>query len=44
MTWSVYQHWDPVKVCVVGRSYKPGVTSDLHRVDIKQNYFKEKTQ
>jgi len=21
MTWSVYQHWDPLKVCVVGRSY-----------------------
>jgi len=23
MTWSVYQHWDPLKVCVVGRSYPP---------------------
>lgn len=23
MTLSVYQHWDPLKVCVVGRSYPP---------------------
>lgn len=23
MTWSVYQHWDPLRVCVVGRSYPP---------------------
>jgi hypothetical protein len=23
MVWSVYQHWDPLKVCVVGRSYPP---------------------
>jgi hypothetical protein len=23
MTWSVYQHWDPLKVCMVGRSYPP---------------------
>jgi hypothetical protein len=23
VTWSVYQHWDPLKVCVVGRSYPP---------------------
>lgn len=21
--YSVYQHWDPLKVCVVGRSYPP---------------------
>ena len=23
MTYSVYQHWDPLKVCIVGRSYTP---------------------
>jgi len=23
MVWSVYQHWDPLRVCVVGRSYPP---------------------
>lgn len=23
MTFSVYQHWDPLKVCVVGKSYPP---------------------
>ena len=25
MTYSVYQHWDPLKVCIVGRSYSPKV-------------------
>ena len=25
--YSVYQHWDPLKVCVVGRSYNPGFYS-----------------
>ena len=23
MSYSVYQHWDPLKVCIVGRSYPP---------------------
>jgi N-dimethylarginine dimethylaminohydrolase len=23
MTYSVYQHWDPLKVCIVGKSYSP---------------------
>jgi hypothetical protein len=23
MTYNVYQHWDPLKVCIVGRSYSP---------------------
>jgi hypothetical protein len=23
MTYSVYQHWDPLQVCIVGRSYPP---------------------
>ena len=23
MTYSVYQHWDPLKVCIVGQSYRP---------------------
>lgn len=23
MTWSVYQHWDPLRVCIVGKSYPP---------------------
>jgi len=23
MTYSVYQHWDPLKTCIVGRSYPP---------------------
>ena len=23
MKYSVYQHWDPLKVCIVGRSYNP---------------------
>ena len=23
MTYSIHQHWDPLKVCAVGRSYPP---------------------
>lgn len=23
MIWSVYQHWDPLRVCIVGKSYPP---------------------
>ena len=23
MTYSVYQHWDPLRVCIVGRTYPP---------------------
>jgi hypothetical protein len=23
MTFKVFQHWDPLRVCVVGRSYPP---------------------
>ena len=23
MTYSIYQHWDPLKACIVGRSYPP---------------------
>ena len=23
MTYSVHQHWDPLRVCAVGRSYPP---------------------
>lgn len=35
MTWSVHQHWDPLKVCVVGRSYPPEfyswISNPVHR-------------
>ena len=27
MKYSVYQHWDPLKVCIVGRSYSPAFYS-----------------
>ena len=42
--YSVYQHWDPLKVCVVGRSYppefyswikKPAVRSLFERIAIE---------
>jgi hypothetical protein len=44
MTYSVYQHWDPLRVCVVGRSYppefyswitKPGVRDLFERIAIE---------
>lgn len=36
MTWSVYQHWDPLRVCIVGRSYPPEFYSW-----IKQSHVRE---
>lgn len=40
MTWSVYQHWDPLKVCVVGRSYPPEFYSWI-KVSHVRNLFEK---
>jgi hypothetical protein len=40
MTWSVYQHWDPLKVCVVGRSYEPGFYSWITKSRIRSLFEK----
>ena len=36
MTYSVYQHWDPLKVCVVGRSYPPEFYSWIKTPHVKK--------
>jgi N-dimethylarginine dimethylaminohydrolase len=35
MTYSVYQHWDPLKVCVVGRSYPPEFYSFIKNLRVR---------
>lgn len=35
MTYSVYQHWDPLKVCIVGRSYSPEFYSFIKNSRVK---------
>ena len=32
MSYSVYQHWDPLKVCIVGRSYAPEFYSFIKNI------------
>lgn len=34
--YSVYQHWDPLKVCIVGRSYSPGFYSFIKDSHVRQ--------
>ena len=36
MTYSVYQHWDPLRVCVVGRSYPPEFYSWIKVPHVRQ--------
>jgi glycine amidinotransferase len=36
MTYSVYQHWDPLKVCVVGRSYPPEFYSWITKPQVRE--------
>jgi glycine amidinotransferase len=35
MTYSVYQHWDPLKVCIVGRSYPPEFYSWIDKSHVR---------
>jgi hypothetical protein len=36
MAYSVYQHWDPLKVCVVGRSYPPEFYSWIQKPRVRK--------
>lgn len=36
MTFSVYQHWDPLKVCIVGRSYPPEFYSWITKKHVRK--------
>jgi N-dimethylarginine dimethylaminohydrolase len=38
--WNVYQHWDPLKVCVVGRSYPPEFYSWIQDSTVRQLFEK----
>jgi len=40
MTWSVYQHWDPLRVCVVGRSYPPEFYSWIEKSTVRNLFEK----
>lgn len=35
MTYSVYQHWDPLKVCIVGKSYAPEFYSFIKNTRVR---------
>lgn len=38
--YSVYQHWDPLKVCVVGRSYPPEFYSWINKTSVRSLFEK----
>lgn len=38
MTYSVYQHWDPLKVCVVGRTYPPEFYHWITNADTRKKF------
>lgn len=40
MTYSVYQHWDPLKVCIVGRSYPPEFYSWITILHVRKLFEK----
>lgn len=44
MTYSVYQHWDPLKVCVVGRSYPPEFYSWITVPHVRQLFERIATE
>jgi hypothetical protein len=40
MTYSVYQHWDPLQVCIVGRSYPPEFYSWIETAHVRKLFEK----
>jgi hypothetical protein len=44
MVWSVYQHWDPLKICVVGRSYPPEFYSWISIPHVRRLFEKIATE
>ena len=38
--WNVYQHWDPLKVCIVGRSYPPEFYSWIQKPAVRKLFEK----
>jgi hypothetical protein len=44
MTWSVYQSWDPLKVCVVGRCYPPEFFSWIKTPRVREAFERVATE
>ena len=42
--YSVYQHWDPLKVCIVGRSYPPEFYSWINKLHVRSLFEKIATE
>ena len=40
MTWAIHQHWDPLQVCVVGRSYPPEFYSWITKPRVRNLFEK----
>jgi len=40
MTFSVYQHWDPLKVCAVGQSYPPEIYDYIKNDRVRKVFYK----
>ena len=40
--YSVYQHWDPLKTCVVGRTYTPEFYQWIADADTRKRFEKDK--
>lgn len=38
--WNVYQHWDPLKVCIVGKSYPPEFYSWIKNTKVRNLFEK----
>ncbi len=38
--YSVYQHWDPLRVCIVGRSYSPKFYDYIENSKVKKIFYK----
>ena len=38
--YNVYQHWDPLKVCIVGRSYSPKFYDYIKDHNVRQVFYK----
>jgi len=38
--WNVYQHWDPLKVCIVGKSYPPEFYSWIQKPTVRSLFEK----
>lgn len=39
MTYSVYQHWDPLKVCIVGKSYPPELYDYIENPKVRNVFY-----